>query len=244
MLERWPADGWLQAVAAENNLSETAFLVPAGDPARFTLRWFTPTIEVDLCGHATLASAWVLGNPLGVGARELCFETRSGELRTRLLDDGAIELDFPAERGVAALELPQLTAALGGPVPQALFETRRRYLALYASAQEVAALAPDFRALAAFRRGVSVTAPGVAPHDFVSRFFAPGAGIDEDPVTGSAHCCLAPFWGERLGRTELSARQLSKRGGELRCSVRGERVLIAGSVTSYLEGTIAAPPAA
>lgn len=212
-LEGWLSDDLMQAIAAENNLSETAFLVAEG--GGYGLRWFTPTVEVDLCGHATLAAAHLLLNHLGHGGDGVAFETRSGTLAVKR-DGGALAMDFPAlppgERIEAA---PGFAAALGGR-PAELYKIREVHgapylLALFGSAAEVARLAPNFAALGA---NVIATAPG-GEADFVSRFFAPVSGIDEDPVTGSAHCTLTPFWAERLGKSSLKARQISARGGEM-----------------------------
>ena len=232
-LERWPDDATLQAIAAENNLAETAFFAPEG--RAFRLRWFTPTVEVDLCGHATLASAHVLWTRLGAPDGRLSFLTRSGELIVTR-EGERIVLDFPALPGAPAALPAGLAEALGA-TPRALLKATD-LLCVLDRAADVAALAPDFRSLARFEtRGVIATAPG-EDCDFVSRFFAPRAGIDEDPVTGSAHCTLIPYWSRRLGRTSLVARQISKRGGTLWCEDRGSRVAIAGQATLFLEGWI------
>ena len=235
-----PADeGWMQAVAREMNLAETAFLYrrPAGDG--FALRWFTPTTEVDLCGHATLASARVLWDeghlPPGETAR---FHTRSG-LLTAERRGAWIELDFPAEPPDAADAPPGLAAALGA-TPQYVGRNRFDYLVEVESAAAVRALRPDFTALRSVpTRGVIVTAPSDDPaFDFVSRFFAPRAGIDEDPVTGSAHCCLGPFWGARLGKEPLTGYQASARGGVVRVRLAGARVLLGGQTVTVLRGEL------
>jgi PhzF family phenazine biosynthesis protein len=235
-LEAWLDDRTLQAIAAENNLSETAFFV-AGDKG-FHIRWFTPVAEVDLCGHATLASAHVLFNDLNAAGDEIRFSSKSGPL-TVTLENGRLVLDFPAEppRPCAAAE--GLAAGLGRAPDQVLKATD--YFAVYEDEAAVAALAPDFQVLQGLDgRGVIVTAPGDRA-DFVSRFFAPKFGIPEDPVTGSAHCLLTPYWAGVLGKRELHALQISSRGGELFCSDRGERVLIAGRAVKYLEGFISVP---
>jgi PhzF family phenazine biosynthesis protein len=228
------AEPWMQAVAAEMNLSETAFLYPEGDAYR--LRWFTPTREISLCGHGTLAAAHVLWESARL--EETRFETRSGRLTARR-DGGLITLDFPA-RPVEAVAAPAgLAAALGAePVRVGRFE--REYVVELPSPAAVRAVAPDFRALAALPlRTVTVTAAGdAAPYDIVSRFFAPGSGIPEDPVTGSAHCALGPFWAARLGKSDLLAHQASARGGTLRVSTRGERVLLAGQAVTVSRGEI------
>jgi predicted PhzF superfamily epimerase YddE/YHI9 len=239
VLERFPSDAFLQAVATENALSETAYVVPGGEPGLYQLRWFTPTVEVPLCGHATLASAWVLANRYGEAVQTIRFATRSGELRAGRRADGFIELDFPA-REPALVDHDPVSAALGAKAV-AVLETKAFYTAVFATEADVRALRPDFRAVAALdRHAVVVTAPG-DDSDFVSRCFAPGSGIDEDPVTGSSHCDLTPYWTARLGQRELHARQVSRRGGELRCRLNGDRVLIAGAVAPYLDGEIDAP---
>jgi len=238
-LAEWLPDPVMQAIAAENNLSETAFFVPEGDGYR--LRWFTPTTEVDLCGHATLASAYVVFSRIAPWRRSVSFTTQQAGVLTVARDGDLLALDFPA-RPAAPCAMPEpLTAALGRP-PAALLAARD-YLAVYDSAEEVAALSPDFAAIAALDRfAVIVTAPGEGGIDFVSRFFAPARGVPEDPVTGSAHCTLIPYWAARLGKNRLEARQVSRRGGALSCALvaapGGNRVTIAGRAAPYLEGTI------
>ena len=191
----------MQAIAAENNLAETAFFVPNG--STYELRWFTPGCEVDLCGHATLASAYVLFHELGYGGDTVRFQTKSGELTVRR-DGERLVLNFPARPPAPAAVHPELLAALGGKPAQVL--AARDYLVVYESAEEVKALTPDMRGLSQIDRFATiVTAPGEGC-DFVSRFFAPAKGVPEDPVTGSAHCTLVPYWAERLGKTELHAR--------------------------------------
>lgn len=235
-LEAWLDDATMQAIAAENNLAETAFFAPEGDGYR--LRWFTPTIEVDLCGHATLASAFVLFEHLQPERREVTFSSHSGPLTVRR-EGELLSMDFPAWRGVAVEPSEDFFMGLGVR-PQEVYRTRD-LMAVLAGEDEVAAVRPDQETLSYLDcLGVIVTAPG-RDVDFVSRFFSPRGGIPEDPVTGSAHCTLAPYWSERLGRERLRARQLSRRGGELQCEVRGERVLISGRCVRYLEGTIYLP---
>jgi PhzF family phenazine biosynthesis protein len=235
-LASWPDDATLQAIAAENNLAETAFFAPEGANGAFRLRWFTPKVEVNLCGHATLASAHVLWTRLGHAGARLSFMTRSGELIVTR-EGERIVLDFPAQPA-APIAAPAGLAAAFGAAPDELLKSVD-LLCVLPRAADVAALAPDFRALAAFEtRGVIATAPGEDGVDFVSRFFAPRAGIDEDPVTGSAHCALIPYWAGRLRKTTLVARQISKRGGTLWCEDRGERVAIAGRAALFLEGWI------
>jgi len=235
-----PLDAWLptetmQAIAAENNLSETAFFVPEGDFYR--LRWFTPSVEVDLCGHGTLASAFVVFRYLAPGRDSVRFQTeKAGELTVGRDGDNLV-LDFPARPALSCPMSEAVAAALGRP-PAALLASRD-YLAVYQGADEIASLSPDFAALAMLDRfAVIVTAPGPEGVDFVSRFFAPARGVPEDPVTGSAHCTLIPYWAERLGKSRLEARQLSRRGGRLSCGYYGDRVTIAGRAVLYMEGTI------
>lgn len=232
-LPEWIPDATLQAIAAENNLSETAFLV--GGEGRYAIRWFTPVNEVDLCGHATLAAAHVVfgADP---SRAEVTFSSRSGDLRVSR--DGALyDLDFPARPARAVAAPPALREALGR-APGEVLAAERDYLAVFGSEDEVRALRPDMARLATLDRpGVIVTAAGDGV-DFVSRFFAPRYGIPEDPVTGSAHCTLVPYWAARLGKDELDARQVSERGGELRCRLRGDRVTIAGRAVTYLVGAI------
>lgn len=235
-----PADDtWMQALAAEMNLSETAFVRPAGQG--FDLRWFTPQVEVDLCGHATLATAHVLWSegllPPGLAAR---FHTKSGLLGAALGGGGWIELDFPAEPASPAPAPPGLVEALGVR-PLAVAKNRLDYLVEVATPGEVAALTPDMALLGQVAcRGVMVTSQGGGPGlDFVSRFFAPAVGVAEDPVTGSAHCCLGPYWRARLGKNELNAFQASARGGQVRVRVLGERVGIAGQAVTVFRGELA-----
>lgn len=232
-LEAWLDDGLLQQIAAENNLSETAFFVPEGDGYR--LRWFTPTVEVDLCGHATLASAFVILSELGYTGDTIRFQTRSGLLTVRRVN-GRLEMDFPS-RPPEPVEADQYVLPGLGAQPTELLAARD-YFAVYANEAEVRALRPDMVLLGRIdRQGVIATAPGDQV-DFVSRYFAPAAGIPEDPVTGSAHCTLIPYWSRRLGKTLLHASQVSERGGELFCTDQGDRVLIAGTAVKYLTGTI------
>jgi len=232
-LDHWLEDSQLQAIAAENNLAETAYFVAQGE--EYKLRWFTPQQEVDLCGHATLASAYVIFHYLKPEAKIVTFHSESGPLYgTR--DDDLLCLDFPALAPVDCSVSETLAGALGKSPRKILCS--RDYLAIYDSEDEVRALQPDFERLKTLDRlGVIVTAPGRTA-DFVSRFFAPGAGIPEDPVTGSAHCTLMPYWAKRLDKPKLRALQVSIRGGELFCEIRGNRVLIAGRCVRYLEGTI------
>jgi PhzF family phenazine biosynthesis protein len=234
-LESWPEDHLLQRIAFENGLSETAFFVRTG-PARFQLRWFTPAVEVDLCGHATLATAFVIFDQLGFDGPEIAFDSLSGPLR--VARRGALlELDFPAQPAQPAAPDAALARALGVS-PLLTFRTQTRWLAVYATAPEIAALKPDHTLLAKILPGrITITAQG-DDCDFVSRTFVPDAGIPEDPVTGSAHCTLVPYWAGRLRKTKFHARQVSARGGELWCELAGERVKIAGHAVLYMHGEI------
>lgn len=232
-LDAWLADSTLQAIAEENNLSETAFFVDVGEA--FELRWFTPVAEVDLCGHATLASAHVLYEHLGYTLDAVCFHTRSGELMVSKSATG-LAMDFPAAPPRPAEAPAALLAGLGTSPLQVL--AAYDYVAVYASEEEVQSLEPDFSQLQSIGlRGVLATAPG-STVDFVSRCFFPKLGINEDPVTGSAHCELAPYWSARLGRRRLKARQLSRRGGSLDCEIQGERVLLSGKVADFMRAEI------
>ncbi len=234
-LERWLPDATMQAIAAENNLSETAFFVPRADGA-FDLRWFTPAAEVDLCGHATLASAWVVLERLDPGRPGVTFHSRGGVL-TVTRDGAWLSMDFPTAVGSPCPAPAGLAAALGVAPLEVL--KARDYLAVLPDEATVRGLTPDIAAIGRMAevRGLIVTAAG-REVDFVSRFFAPRAGVPEDPVTGSAHCTLVPYWAARLGRTRLAALQVSPRGGELRCELRGDRVILAGRAVPYLEGLI------
>ena len=237
-LDAWLSDETLQAIALENNLSETAFLIEKIDPdgrEAWDLRWFTPAFEVDLCGHATLASAYVVSTFLKPGSETMAFDTRSGRL-TVTREGEFFAMDFPALGRRPLDDLEAAEDALGAR-PSMLFDSRR-WMAVFESEDEVAALRPQFGKIRALPTGgVIATAPGKTV-DFVSRYFAPAAGIDEDPVTGSAHSVSAPYWAERLDKDNLTARQISARGGALRLEMRGERVTIAGQVVPYLEGRI------
>jgi predicted PhzF superfamily epimerase YddE/YHI9 len=234
-LDRWLPDETLQAIAAENNLAETAFYIPNGG-GRYHLRWFTPAVEVDLCGHATLATAYViLEARREIASSRVAFDSKSGELIVDR-EDGLYTLDFPAQPPAECAVDPKLIPGLGAE-PQRVMAARR-YLCVFETEDQVRALAPTMELIAALDRyAVIATAPGT-DCDFVSRFFAPSAGVPEDPVTGSAHCTLIPYWAERLGKTKLFARQISRRGGELWCELRGDRVKIAGRAVKYLEGRI------
>jgi PhzF family phenazine biosynthesis protein len=247
-LDAWLPDALMQAIAMENNLSETAFFVHEG--SGFRLRWFTPTREVDLCGHATLASAAVIFSELDPRRIQVQFETRSGTLDVRraraseALAVGALVMDFPARPPVALPEIPAgLVAALGARPRSTL--AARDLVAVFDDADTVRQLRPDAAALAELPAyAVCVTAPGNGPDadvDFVSRFFAPRQGIAEDPVTGSAHCTLAPYWAERLGRRQLRARQVGPRSGELTCTFNDDRVELAGTARLVIRGRLLLP---
>lgn len=233
LLDEWLPDATLAAIAAENNLAETAYVIPRGDA--MPLRWFTPSVEVDLCGHATLATAHVLFRHVFPGARELTFSTRSGNLGvTRNAEE--LSLDFPARPGKSVETPDALVAALGKRPCETYIA--RDLLAVFDSESDIREMRPEIARIAELDTfAVIVSARGDAV-DYVYRFFAPRHGIAEDPVTGSANCTLVPYWAERLGKTALAARQLSARGGELRCTLKGDRVLIAGRTVEYLRGEI------
>jgi PhzF family phenazine biosynthesis protein len=234
-MNQWLPDELLQAIAAENNLAETAFVIPQTNVC--PLRWFTPTLEMDLCGHATLAAAFVLLREYFPSREQVTFATRSGELIVARAGGGLLMMEFPARPGKPVQVSADLVSALGARPRQAL--QARDLLAIFDSESQVRAIRPNFERIAALDAfAVIVAAPG-EDADFVSRFFAPKAGVPEDAVTGSAHCTLIPFWAARLGKRNLLARQLSRRGGELRCELRGERVAIGGEAVEYLRGEIA-----
>ena len=234
-MDRFLSDAMLQAVASENNLAETAFLVPEGGDYR--LRWFTPIIEVPLCGHATLASAAVVMERLEPGRSRVVFHSASGPLTVNRVNTKYV-MDFPVRLSEPVALPPGLADALG-VAPIEVFVNSFNYMALLESAQIVRALTPDMAALARLDRdGVIVTALGDGAYDFVSRYFAPAKGIPEDPVTGGAHCMLAPYWAGRLGKTMFHAYQASRRGGEIICRLAGERVELEGTCVFYLEGEV------
>jgi len=234
-LEIFLPDAVMQAIAAENNLAETAFIVPDGNDYR--LRWFTPTTEVPLCGHATLASAAVVMERLETGRSQVIFHSASGPLTVNRRDAGYV-MNFPARFS----ELVSMPSGLGealGVVPVEVVADTFNYIALLESAQVVREIAPDIAAIARMdRSGVIVTAQGDGNYDFVSRYFAPAKGIPEDPVTGGAHCALAPFWAKRLNKTAFRAFQASRRGGEIICRLVGDRVELQGTVVFYMEGEV------
>jgi PhzF family phenazine biosynthesis protein len=240
------AEDWMRAIAAELNQAETAFLHPLESPGEeplWGMRWFTPTAEVELCGHATLAAAHHLIADLGIDAPEIRFLTLSGLLTARVDGDGWIELDFPADPPVEAEPSSALLEALGNPEIVSAARGSRNWLLETVDADAVRRLHADPRALLDLRdtevpHGVIVTSVGEGLYDLVSRYFAPAMGIDEDAVTGSAHTTLGPFWAERLGKADLLARQLSSRGGAVRVTVAGERVLLGGQAVTVLRGEL------
>jgi PhzF family phenazine biosynthesis protein len=233
VLDEWLPDETLQAVAAENNLAETAFVIPRREVS--ALRWFTPGMEVDLCGHATLATAYVLFQHRFPSLSRLTFSTRSGNLIVAR-DGDVLSMDFPSRPGRPVEVTGQIVSALGIEPREALLA--RDLLVTFEREEEVRAFRPDFERIAALEVfAVIISAPGTTV-DFVSRFFAPRAGVPEDPVTGSAHCTLVPYWAARLGKHKLVAKQLSARGGDLSCELRGDRVLISGNAVEYLRGEI------
>jgi PhzF family phenazine biosynthesis protein len=233
-LESWLPDATMQAIAAENNLSETAFFVRDGDD--YALRWFTPKVEVDLCGHATLASAHVVFQREPSRGSVAFGTAKAGTLRVTRAGE-KLAMDFPA-RPPKPVQAPHGLAAALGKTPKDVLAARD-YMAVYDSPSDVAALTPDFTELGKLDCfAVIATAPGENGVDFVSRFFAPAQGVPEDPVTGSSHCTLAPYWGQRLGKTHLEALQISPRVGKLSCTLVNDRVVIAGQAVLYLEGTI------
>jgi PhzF family phenazine biosynthesis protein len=234
-LEAFPPDSAMQAIAAENNLAETAFIVPdAGD---YKIRWFTPTVEVPLCGHATLASAAVVMERLQPGRDVVVFHSASGPLTVRR-SAGGYAMDFPVRRSQPAAAPAELIAALGVS-PIEVVADSFNYLVRLETVRQVREIKPDLAAIAKLdRSGVVVTAADAGQYDFVSRYFAPAKGIPEDPVTGGAHCGLTPFWAERLGKSAFRAFQASARGGEIGCRLMGDRVELEGACVFYLEGWV------
>lgn len=233
-LDHWLPDTLMQKIAMENNLAETAFYFRTGD--RFEIRWFTPEMEVELCGHATLASAFVIFNLEHYPRSVIEFASRSGPLRVSKNGD-LLTLDFPADEFVES-SVPEGLLEGMGLQPLEIYKGKTDYMLIYSNAYQVANLKPDMLQISKIAaRGIIATSPG-DDVDFVSRFFAPQSGIPEDPVTGSAHTTLAPYWAKKLGRSELSARQLSKRGGRLQCRLAGNRVEISGQAQAYMTGEI------
>ncbi|MEO6220023.1 MAG: PhzF family phenazine biosynthesis protein [Ginsengibacter sp.] len=242
-LEKWIDDDLMQKIALENNLSETVFFAPANSDlgnSDFEIRWFIPTIEINLCGHATLAAAYVLFNILNFDKPVISFNSQSGELRVTK-NDKLIAMDFPSWEPVIFNDPPvQLKNALGGVDITGLYKNRDLLVLLY-DEQTVKNCIPDFTLIQKTGYKIIITAPGDEV-DFVSRFFAPTAGVDEDPVTGSAHSQLIPFWSKKLNKSKMNARQLSKRGGEIYCEQNEERVTMAGQCVFYMKGEIEIPP--
>ena len=242
LLDSWPDDELLQNIASENNLSETAFLVK--QVGHYELRWFTPASEIDLCGHATMGSAYILFEFVEHDAQVLSFKTQSGMLSVARGDDGMLWMDFPARPGTEVSVYPSLTASFGAGI-KSVYKSAD-ILVVFDDEEDIRGAIPDLAELTKVKEeasmpgdnfGVIITAPG-SDCDFVSRFFAPNAGIPEDPVTGRAHCVLIPYWAKRLGKTKMTARQLSKRGGQIWCGDMGERVKIGGKAKLYLSGEI------
>jgi PhzF family phenazine biosynthesis protein len=241
-LEGWLSDATLQAIGLENNLAETAFFVRSTrEDADFDLRWFTPTVEMDLCGHATLGSGFVLFNELGFAADRIRFHTRSGILVVERRGE-ALWLDLPASMPEPLPVVPTDLLAGLGREPQNWFATRAHFVAHFEHEADIVALAPDFARLRKLTgRGLVVTAAADRDADFVSRFFAPALGIDEDPATGSAHAILTPYWARKLGKNRLKAFQRSPRGAVFDCELRGDRAWMSGPVVPYLRGEIFVP---
>ena len=236
-LEEWLEDDILQSIAEENNLSETAFFVQEG--AQYHLRWFTPVFEVDLCGHATLATAHVIFQHLDFPDDTILFKSRSGILKVSWQEE-EYRMDFPADQPVRVEDHPEIEKALRQK-PIELYKGRDDYLAIFDSEETINNLAPDFQGLGQIKgcRGLITSAPGKnSTVDFVSRCFYPVAGINEDPVTGSAHTLMTPYWSAKLNKFELSAIQISKRRGQIQCKMEGDRVSLSGNAVTYLDGNI------
>jgi PhzF family phenazine biosynthesis protein len=239
-LTQWLPAETMQQLAMENNLSETAFIIPATvEGADYDIRWFTPGVEINLCGHATLASAWVVFNQLGFQKQQLVFSSQSGLLKIEREADGKLVMDFPSWKPERISDYPEAAlAALGNPEITGVYKYRDLLVELM-DEKAVRQCQPDFTLMKQTGYKIIITAPGSEGVDFVSRFFAPTAGVNEDPVTGSAHSQLIPFWSEKLGKTDLFARQLSARGGELWCrQLSTERVSMAGYCVFYMKGEI------
>jgi len=235
VLDGWLSDDLMQKIGSENNLSETAFIVPKGD--EYEIRWFTPTVEVDLCGHATLASAFVLFEHYSHPTKKINFHSKSRGMLAVEKNDNVLTLDFPVD-SVNKVDVPESLLNAFNLKPQECYKGKTDYLLIYSSQEEIENIEPDFNLiLSSGERGVIVSATG-NDTDFVSRFFAPQAGVNEDPVTGSAHTTLTPVWSKKLNKTFLTAKQISKRGGELKCELIGDRVKISGSAVTYLVGEI------
>lgn len=237
-LTQWIDDGLMQQIAMENNLSETAFLVPTTEHfSDYELRWFTPEVEIDLCGHATLAAAWVVFNYLDHSKPEVTFATKSGKLVVEKRADVYV-MDFPSRPPSPVADPPSGLAAMLGVTEIVSVSKYRDLLVLLKDEEAVRGANPDFAAMKASGEKIIITAPGSGDVDFVSRFFAPAAGVNEDPVTGSAHSQLIPFWAEKIGKKKLFAKQLSQRGGEIWCGLWGDRVSMAGQCVFFMKGEI------
>lgn len=235
ILKEWPENVLLQSVAAENNLAETAFIIQRNN--HFEIRWFTPTIEVELCGHATLAAAFVIFNQMHYHKDEIIFKTVEDLMLRVSKEEDLLMLNFPVDAYTSCEAMPEIIQGIGR-VPLETYKSRLFYLALLKDEEEVLKISPDLSAIASLdRTGLIASAPG-KDVDFVSRSFAPQSGIDEDPVTGSAHTLLVPYWSRRLNRKNLVAKQISKRGGTLYCTDHGSRILIRGKARLYLKGEI------
>lgn len=235
LLNKWLPDEVMQNIAAENNLAETAFVLETNN--QFEIRWFTPEVEVDLCGHATLASAYVLFSENRIAGETIEFQSaRSGKLTVTKLGE-ELTLDFPADE-ISKYDIPSELKDAFGYLPSSVYKGKTDFLFEFKDENEILNLNPDLKKIkAAGGRGVIATAPGIDV-DFVSRFFAPQSGIDEDPVTGSSHTSLTPFWSNKLKKEKLTAKQLSKRGGQLTCELKNDRVLISGKAKIYLKGSV------
>lgn len=236
ILDHWLSPDQMQRIAEENNLSETAFAVAVGD--HYTIRWFTPENEVDLCGHATLAAAYVLKHYYNLPKKNVVFDSpRSGKLEAHFEKDGKIRLNFPADAPIGLESLNEINEAIG-LVPERTLRGKTDFMLVYDSEATIRSIQPDFSLLNKINaRGIIVTAPGEEA-DFVSRFFAPNCGIPEDPVTGSAHTTMVPYWAKVMDKKDFFAKQLSKRGGELWCRFEEDRVELAGYAVPYLIGEI------
>jgi PhzF family phenazine biosynthesis protein len=234
-LREWLTEDLMQKIAMQHNLAETAFIVQQEND--YAIRWFTPAVEVALCGHATLASAHVFFNHLNYQKQKMTFHSKSGPLHVSRKDDGKLTLDFPADHAKRTESLPAIEQGLKTK-PLEVYKGLTDYMVILENQEAIEKLAPDFKILAELQsRGIIATAKG-DDADFVSRCFFPQSGIDEDPVTGSAHTVLTPYWAKKLGKEKLSAIQLSKRKGYLECEMKGDRVLISGNARTYLEGDI------
>ncbi|MCW8916170.1 MAG: PhzF family phenazine biosynthesis protein [Magnetovibrio sp.] len=238
-MDEWLSDEVMQNIARENNLSETAFVIPSVvDAADYDLRWFTPTSEIDLCGHATLASAWVLFHEMGFDKDAIVFSTqKSGLLTVNRGEGGLLNMDFPAHAPRPAPHHNQLEQALGGPALEFWTAPNGMHMAVLGNVEAVQNLRPGMRAIAEMGdKGLIVTAKGEGDVDFVSRYFTPKEGIAEDPVTGAAHCVLAPYWAKRLKKDNFHARQISRRGGDIYCGIDAKRVRLSGHAVLYMKG--------